>query len=256
MGRDPDSFWEQYKYDDPRHAEMGLFIGPTQDFRFLIRNTGLSTAAVTETFSVPPFDPDHPCVSGLIFPDSPLFFGTNLYRKNFSSPIEVTAGDMPQFYITSDKLLDNPVAPVIEETGEGGGPPFGVIYAITNYQMPAPWDVFPSPVAVPKAPGNVGADWWTDADIYDCDEDPPSPDYEQEYFCVMRSSSTNAATTDTMSWRDIAITKEAPIGRQTVDFSIDPAPGPGNTVDRYFQAWPTFQITDVRVVGGGVSQPV
>lgn len=281
IGRDPGSFWEQYAEGDSRFTERGIPVGGGLDLRFLVRNVGLSTGAVFESQPGPSdagvnmnpegSSPYPECTDGaetwthnlnyLAFHDQPISHTVTFYRRNDTTggiPESPAVYNFPTFWITSDKMMDQQIAPTIDVSGEGNGPLFGVIYVEGQAGL-AYTGTYPTVFSSPHSDGNSDVtDWSVDSNFYECTDPVPPLVWEREYFCVAMPNpgTLDDPTSPTDTMRDIAPSKEAPDSRQMVDWSIDPAPGVGNRQDRYFQSWPLFRVTDVRVVGGGVSQPV
>ena len=274
IGRDPGSFWEQYKGDDSRFSAENVFVNEDQDIRFLCSAVALATDDVYESGSVrsntagaPPDDPEYPydvCTDGtqywtherneLLFPDTDKVQTCTLYRKSYSAEEITGSFNVPNVWITSDKMLGHKSSPLWDTLGIGNSAAFGVLpaEAMTDFPGP-PYDLSlmdGSSYSPVNAHESDAVPWPVDSNFWECLETTPDLDYEQEYFCAMRSSlSTDDAPNSTDTYEDRAVWKEAPTGRQMVDWSE----GPG---ERYFHTWPTYRITDVRVVGAGPSQPV
>lgn len=255
VGRDPASFWEQHKDGDTRFTDKNVPIGEDQDFRFLVRSIHLATTEAFETFSrhstpeeEDPWDYE---TRGVVFDTPPVEQAVEVYRKTYT-PEEATGGNMPWIWLTSQKLLDNVIFPrFVSPEDPGIDTNFGGMasdLAETGVPMLGQLATY----------NNAFAGFHYVDEAYGTFASPPVADFEQEYFPIIQSGQAYPSETPidgTTTHGDQRVYKEAPSGEQTIDWSEDPAPLE-TFKDRYDASWPTFRITEVRVIGGGVSQPV
>lgn len=257
-------FWEQYKDGDERFSSKDVFITPGQDSKFLAKGIQLHTGVASAQYPAARVfanDPNLPyyagdgypeCTTGGVTPeiythsidgvrilDEPKIFNVTGFRASLGSGgFSVVE---PTITLTNDRLLDNPIAPTWETTHVGNGPFFGVITvdAAQNYDHEGP-------VTLTRA-GAV-ADFFADTAWRACADDPAELVLSQDHFCVMQANQfpPEDTLTDTSTYRDWRITKEDAIGRRNIDWTINPSID--DTVERYTQAWDTFDVVAVRAL--------
>lgn len=254
-------FWEQYKVGDTRFSDRGITLASGQNYKFLVKSLGLDSSHADERY--PSFFtnlnghgtvyPECPETGGLFsthygdaidITDLPRFFQVVGYRANFGTPGVFPIP--PQIWLTNDRLLDNPVSPTYDDTGQGNGPPFGVIGAESTAGLSSP---FTAGGLVSLDRAEVNPLYRADAAWRACGDPTPGLSPVREHSCAIRTNigqTPESERSSTVTYREWSVHKDAPSGEAIIDWSIDPA-APGDTVFRYSAEWPTFDVVAVRM---------